>query len=170
MPKFATMLCGICFALLAAASSGAGAAGPDLPSDDPVLEKRVAALSSELRCLVCQNQTLADSHADLAIDLKKQVREKLASGMSERQVVDYLVERYGDFVLYRPPLRAATMLLWAGPFLLLACGLFVLLRVVRRRAAAGEDSPERASAADMKRAAALLESDLRSDQLDGARS
>ena len=81
------------------------------------------ALAEELRCLVCQNQTLADSHAALAVDLKNRIRELLREGRTEREVLDFMVQRYGDFVLYRPPLRAATALLWAGPFILLALGI-----------------------------------------------
>jgi cytochrome c-type biogenesis protein CcmH len=92
-------------------------------SEDPELEKRVMALAEELRCLVCQNQTLADSHAALAIDLKNRIRELLREGKTEREVLDFMVQRYGDFVLYRPPLRATTALLWAGPFILLVLGV-----------------------------------------------
>ena len=84
------------------------------------------ALSAELRCLVCQNQTIADSNAELAIDLKNQVREKLGQGMSDKDVIDYMVQRYGDFVLYRPPVRGTTWLLWFGPFLLLVAELRTL--------------------------------------------
>jgi cytochrome c-type biogenesis protein CcmH len=91
--------------------------------EDPAMEKRVMALAEELRCLVCQNQTLADSHAALAVDLKNRIRELLREGKTEREVLDFMVQRYGDFVLYRPPLRAATALLWAGPFILLALGV-----------------------------------------------
>jgi cytochrome c-type biogenesis protein CcmH len=120
---------------------------------DPVLEKRVMALAEELRCLVCQNQTLAESNAPLAEDLRNQVRERMRKGESDREVVDFLVERYGDFVLYRPPLKATTVLLWFGPLLLLVGGLAVLLRRVRRRRAAGE---AQLSDADRKRAAELL--------------
>ncbi len=120
---------------------------------DPVLEKRVIALSEELRCLVCQNQTLAESNAPLAEDLRNQVREKMRAGKSDREVVDFLVERYGDFVLYRPPLKATTILLWFGPFLLLALGFAVLLRRVRRRR---EGTDSEISEADRKRAAELL--------------
>ena len=121
--------------------------------EDPALEKRVRDLSSELRCLVCQNQTLADSQAPLAIDLRNQVREQLKSGKSERDVVEFLVARYGDFVLYRPPLKASTLLLWGGPFLLLGIGLILLVvRVRRRRAPEAELSAE-----DRARAAKLLE-------------
>lgn len=101
---------------------------------DPVLDKRVLAIAEELRCLVCQNQTIADSDAALAVDLRKQVREKLAQGMSDRDVTEFMVERYGDFVLYRPPVKTTTWLLWFGPFLFLAGGLLVLGRALKRRA------------------------------------
>ena len=101
---------------------------------DPIFEKRVMAIAEELRCLVCQNQTIADSDAALAVDLRKQVREKLAQGMSDRDVTNFMVERYGDFVLYRPPLKTTTWLLWFGPFLLLAGSLIVLGRKLKRRA------------------------------------
>jgi len=121
---------------------------------DPVLEKRVAALTEELRCLVCQNQTIADSHAELAVDLKNQVREKLRQGMSDQQVLDYMVERYGDFVLYRPPVKSTTWLLWFGPFLLLVVGLGVLLGKLVKRT-----SSEELSEAEQKRAASLLDAD-----------
>jgi cytochrome c-type biogenesis protein CcmH len=120
---------------------------------DPVLEKRVTALAEELRCLVCQNQTLAESNAPLAEDLRNQLREKMREGKSDREVVDFLVERYGDFVLYRPPLKATTVLLWFGPLLLLAAGFAVLLRRVRARRAVVESG---VSDADRKRAAELL--------------
>ncbi|OAI53753.1 cytochrome C biogenesis protein [Betaproteobacteria bacterium SCGC AG-212-J23] len=121
--------------------------------EDPALEKRVHDLSSELRCLVCQNQTLADSSAPLAVDLRNQVREQLKGGKSERDVIDFLVARYGDFVLYRPPLKASTVLLWTGPFILLAFGLLFLVLRIRRKA---PPAPE-LSAADRERAAKLLE-------------
>src|SRR5258706_7076450 len=88
--------------------------------EDPVLEKRVRDVAHELRCLVCQNQTLADSNAELAVDLRNSIREQLERGASERDVLDFMVARYGDFVLYRPPLKASTIALWAGPFVLLA--------------------------------------------------
>jgi cytochrome c-type biogenesis protein CcmH len=102
-------------------------------SEDPVLEKRVMALAEELRCLVCQNQTLADSHAPLAVDLKNRIRELLREGKTEREVLDFMVQRYGDFVLYRPPLGAHTALLWAGPFILLALGVGGWIVWMRRR-------------------------------------
>ena len=119
---------------------------------DPVLEKRVMTLAEELRCLVCQNQTLADSNAPLAEDLRNQVREKMRQGKSDAEVVAFLVERYGDFVLYRPPLKATTLLLWFGPLLLLAVGFTVLLRRVRRRRQAedtGIGDEERKRAAEL---------------------
>lgn len=100
---------------------------------DPVLEARVQVLSEELRCLVCQNQTLADSHAELAIDLKNQVREMLQKGLSDKQVIDYMVARYGDFVLYRPPVKGTTWLLWFGPFALFAGALGALFSKIRQR-------------------------------------
>ena len=118
---------------------------------DPALEERVTALANELRCLVCQNQTLADSNAPLAVDLRNQVREQLKSGASEREVRDWMVERYGDFVLYRPPFKATTLLLWTGPFVLLLIGLGLVLRIVRR------GRPERQlSAEERARAQELL--------------
>jgi cytochrome c-type biogenesis protein CcmH len=120
---------------------------------DVALEKRVTALSAELRCLVCQNQTIADSNAPLAVDLRNQVREKLAAGMSEGDIIDFMVARYGDFVLYRPPVKAATVLLWFGPPLLLLAGLWLFARtVLRRRAAAAAPL----SADEQARARALL--------------
>ena len=100
---------------------------------DPQLEKRAMALAEELRCLVCQNQTIADSHAELAIDLKNQIREKLKAGMSEAQIMDYMVARYGDFVLYRPPVKATTVPLWFGPFALLIAAVAGLFYYILRR-------------------------------------
>ena len=122
-------------------------------AQSPDLEKRTAALADELRCLVCQNQTLADSNAPLAIDLRNQIREQLAKGASEREVREFMVARYGDFVLYKPPLKASTVALWVGPFVFLALGLFILLRRLGARRA-----PQPAlSEAERARAAKLLE-------------
>jgi cytochrome c-type biogenesis protein CcmH len=104
-----------------------------LASDNPALDQRMKNLSSKLRCLVCQNQTLADSNAELAGDLRKEIREKMQSGMSDDEIRRYLVSRYGDFVLYQPPFKATTFLLWVGPFLLLGVGMTVLFINVRRR-------------------------------------
>lgn len=113
---------------------GAASAREGAPvAEDPVLEAKVQTLSEQLRCLVCQNQNLADSHADLAIDLKNQVRAMLKQGLSEQEVVDFMVQRYGDFVLYKPPVKATTWLLWGGPFALLAGGLGMLFFKLRKR-------------------------------------
>jgi len=102
--------------------------------EDPALEARLKALSQELRCLVCQNTTLADSGAPLAEDLRQEIRQLMREGKSDKEVVDYLVARYGDFVLYRPPVNNETALLWFGPFALLLLGGFVLFRVLKKHA------------------------------------
>ena len=102
-------------------------------ADNPQVEARLKTLAVELRCLVCQNQTLADSHAPLAEDLRREVREMIAKDMSDREIIDFLVQRYGDFVLYRPPWKASTTLLWLGPFLLLIAGATGLVFALRRR-------------------------------------
>jgi cytochrome c-type biogenesis protein CcmH len=102
-------------------------------ADDPVVNKRAVQLAEELRCLVCQNQTIADSNAELAVDLRNQVREQLRQGKSEEEILAYMVQRYGDFVRYRPPVKMQTLVLWIGPFLLLAGGVVALMRHLRRR-------------------------------------
>jgi cytochrome c-type biogenesis protein CcmH len=138
---------------LALPQAYAGEAEPT--ADDVALEKRVMAVSEELRCLVCQNQTIADSHAELAVDLKNQVREKLRQGMSEREIVDYMVERYGDFVLYRPLVKSSTWLLWFGPFVLLLVAAGVLVAKLRQRRKAMQEAPK-LNADDHARAESLL--------------
>ena len=135
---------------------------PAYAADDAALEQRVQRITEELRCLVCQNQSLADSHADLAIDLKNQVREKFRQGASEQEVITFMTERYGDFVLYRPPVKATTLLLWFGPGLLLVAGLVALFMRLRRRATVA-DAPA-LSADERARAAALLGADSKPDQ------
>ena len=123
---------------------------------DPAIEARAVALETELRCLVCQNQTLADSNAPLAVDLRNQIREKMREGASDRDILDFMVARYGDFVLYRPPLKATTVLLWTGPALLMIVGLVALfLRLKRRRSEPKSDLTSEESA----RVAALLAGD-----------
>ncbi len=102
-------------------------------AEDPVLEARMMRIAAELRCLVCQNQTIADSSAGLAVDLRNQVREMLARGQNDQQIIDYMTARYGDFVRYRPPLKSTTALLWFGPAVLLVGGLAILIVVLRRR-------------------------------------
>ena len=123
---------------------------------DPVAEKRLQGLSEELRCLVCQNQSIADSHADLASDLKREIRTMIQAGKSDKEIIDFMVARYGDFVLYKPPVKATTLFLWAGPLLFMLIGLIALVRYLRRRAgqALAEDAP--LSEAEAKRAAELL--------------
>ena len=122
--------------------------------NDPVASARAVALSEKLRCLVCQNQTIADSNAELAQDLRKQIREQIAAGKSDREIVDYMVARYGDFVLYQPPVKATTLLLWAGPALLVVIGFIVLARTVRSRRARS-DAPA-LTAEERERVARLL--------------
>lgn len=114
--------------------SGSAWAGEARPlTDDPVAEARLKHLAVELRCLVCQNQTLADSSAPLAEDLRREVREMIAKNMSDPEIIEFLVSRYGDFVLYRPPLKATTTVLWVGPFVLMAIGATALVITLRRR-------------------------------------
>jgi cytochrome c-type biogenesis protein CcmH len=139
--------------VLCIAVSGVALAAEAAPAAaDPVLEKRVMAVSEELRCLVCQNQTIADSSAPLAIDLRNQVREKMQAGMSDHDIVEYMVARYGDFVRYRPPLKATTWFLWFGPLLLLVAGVFFLVRRLRARPREAQrelNDSERARAASL---------------------
>ena len=142
------LICALAFALPLAAH--AGEAAP--VAQNPELEKRVTALTLELRCLQCQNQTIADSHADLAIDLKNQVREMMVQGKSDQEIVDYMVQRYGDFVLFRPPVKSTTWLLWFGPILLVIGGLAFLAWKLSRREPAAETLPD----TDLQRAAELL--------------
>jgi cytochrome c-type biogenesis protein CcmH len=111
--------------------TGAWAGEAPMLHGDLAVEARLGALSAELRCLVCQNQSIADSHSGLAADLRQQILEMIAAGRSDREIVDFMVQRYGDFVLYRPPVKASTALLWAGPLLLLALALIVLYRYFR---------------------------------------
>jgi len=127
----ARALC-LAFALFAGSLVHAGEAAP--LADDPVAEKRLQELSTELRCLVCQNQTIADSNAELAQDLRREIRGMIQAGQSDKQIIDFMVTRYGDFVLYRPPVKGITLLLWGGPAALLLLGIFALLRYLRQRA------------------------------------
>jgi len=128
-------------ALLCGAGGRATAADAQSPAD-ALLEKRVMKLSEELRCLVCQNQTIADSNADLAVDLKNQVRDQLRQGKTEDDILKYMVERYGDFVLYRPPVKGITAFLWFGPLVLVLAGMAGLVLYLRkRRSMPAEDDP-----------------------------
>ena len=140
------------FIALAAALMALAAWAKDAPlaAEDPALEKRVMAIATELRCLVCQNQTIADSHADLAVDLRQQIREMLKKGSTDQQVLSYMTDRYGDFVLYRPPVKATTWFLWFGPGVLLVAGVAGLVLILRRRARMSDDrfEPDEAEAAE----------------------
>jgi cytochrome c-type biogenesis protein CcmH len=127
MFKLAFTLCLVLLTIFAHAEEARPA------SEDPALEARMLSITSELRCLVCQNQTIADSHAGLAIDLREQVRSMLKNGQSNAQILDYMTARYGDFILYRPPLKNSTFVLWIGPLVLLLAGFGVLIFVLRRR-------------------------------------
>lgn len=142
--------------LLAVAASLAGAGQAPDTATDPALEARVNEVAAELRCLVCQNQSLADSHAPLAIDLKNQVREQLQAGHSAQEVVDYMTARYGDFVRYRPPLKPSTLLLWAGPLLLVLAGVAGLWCALARQQRAQAAEPA-LDADELERADQLLD-------------
>jgi cytochrome c-type biogenesis protein CcmH len=128
----------------------------DKPSDDPVVEQRLAKLSHELRCLKCQNQTLADSPSSIAADLRREIREQIQAGKSDKEILAFLTQRYGDFILYRPRVTPLTYLLWFGPFVLLLAGLIVLFRYVRQRRDAIKDQP--LSAEERRRAEEMLRS------------
>jgi cytochrome c-type biogenesis protein CcmH len=144
--------------LIIASLPGFGMAKEAQPaSDDPALEERVMNLSKELRCLVCQNETLADSRADLAEDLRNQIREQMKAGKSDKEIVAYLTQRYGKFILYNPPIDPTTYLLWFGPFVLLLAGLFVLFRFVKQRRELITDQP--LSTDERQRAEDLLNAD-----------
>lgn len=124
-------------------------------ADDPVVEQRLVNIAGELRCLVCQNESLAGSQADLAKDLRREVRGLIKEGKTDAEVKDFLVSRYGDFVLYRPQVKPETWLLWAGPFILLLVGIVVLVRYLRRRNTLLVEQP--LTEEERRRAAALLE-------------
>ena len=139
------------------ASAPAGSTKEALPNaEDPEIEQRMVRLAEDLRCLVCQNESLAGSHAELAEDLRREIRAQMKAGKNDKEVVDYLTERYGDFVLYRPPFKPVTYLLWLGPLLFLAVGGGAwIMTLRRRRAAAAIPQDEKKLAA----AAQLLEED-----------
>ena len=142
---------------VAMSSAGAWAKEAQSMAADPEMEKQVNDIAKELRCLVCQNQTIADSHADLAVDLKNQVRQMVASGKTQKEIVDYMVQRYGDFVRYRPPVKPTTYLLWVGPFILLIAGVILLVSNLRKRKQVIADAP--LSADENERLKSLLSGD-----------
>jgi len=136
--RAATWLALAVIALLPLATLAADA----IPTEqDPVAAARAVRISEQLRCLVCQNQTIADSNAELARDLRREVREQIAAGKSDDDIIAFMTGRYGDFVLYKPPLKPATLLLWGGPALLMALGFFALARTLRRRRAETQGAP-----------------------------
>ena len=124
----------ICFATVALAKEAK-------PAEDPQIEQRMRALTEQLRCLVCQNETLADSRADLAEDLRKEIREQMKAGKSDQEIIAFLTQRYGDFVLYKPPVKSTTYLLWFGPFALLFAGTGVLYLYLKKRRELIDDQP-----------------------------
>ena len=154
---FARRFAMVAVTALACAAPFARAADALPTAQDPVAQSRAVRLSEQFRCLVCQNQTIADSNADLALDLRQQIREQIAAGKSDSDIVSYMTARYGDFVLYNPPFKATTILLWLGPALFLFGGIVVLARVLlaRRRVA----DPQELSPAERERAARLLSGD-----------
>jgi len=144
--------------LIVASLPGFGLAKEAQPaSADPVLEERVMNLSRELRCLVCQNETLADSRADLAEDLRNQIREQMKAGKTDKEILAYLTQRYGKFILYKPPMDPTTYLLWFFPFVLLLTGLFGLFLYLKIRRDLITDQP--LSADERQRAETLLNAD-----------
>ena len=136
------LLCVLCVSVVNPVFTGSAVAREALPlAPDAVTEKRLVEISSELRCLVCQNESLAASNAELAHDLRREIRAQVKDGKSDSEIMAFMVERYGDFVRYRPPLKASTLLLWFGPGLLLVAGLTTLLLTLRRRNRAISDAP-----------------------------
>jgi cytochrome c-type biogenesis protein CcmH len=121
-------------------------------ADDPIVEQRLLVIAEEVRCLVCQNESLAGSRADLAQDLRREIRSLIKQGKTDKEVMDFLVSRYGDYVRYRPPVKPSTWLLWGGPFVLLAAGLAALVLFVRRR----RNTSAALSPEEQREAAALL--------------
>lgn len=145
-------------------ASPAAAVDPGERLDDPVLEDRARGLSQELRCLVCQNQSIDDSDAPLAKDLRVLVRDRLKEGDTDAEVLAYIVDRYGEFVLLRPPLRAGTVLLWLAPFMVLLIGIASVLIYVRSRRPEAAEAPEPLSDAEKARLEEIvIARDLRSD-------
>jgi len=130
-------------------------------SDDPALEQRLTRLSQELRCLVCQNETLADSRADLAEDLRREIREQMRAGKSDKEIIDFLTARYGQFILYKPQVTPTTYLLWFGPFVLLLAGLAVLFRYIKQRRNLIPEKP--LTAEERRRAEDLLRTSSRKE-------
>jgi cytochrome c-type biogenesis protein CcmH len=151
---------GLIFLVLLVSGQAIGQEAKSL-TDDPVLEKRLNNLSKELRCLVCQNETLADSQADLAEDLRREIREQMRAGKSDQEIINFLTQRYGQFILYRPRVTPTTYLLWFGPFVLLLAGLALLFNYIRKRRDQIEEQP--LTVGQRKIAEELLSSDSGKD-------
>jgi cytochrome c-type biogenesis protein CcmH len=152
----------VVFIILMLVFAGAVIAKEAAPNEDPAIEQRLKVLTEQLRCLVCQNETLADSRADLAEDLRKQIREQMKAGKSDQEIIAFLTQRYGDFVLYKPPVKSTTYLLWFGPFVLLIAGTAVLFRFLKRRRELISDKP--LTAEEQKRAEEILRTSLRENR------
>ena len=141
--------------LLLALALGSGWAKEAAPlADDPAVEQRLIVIAEEMRCLVCQNESLAGSRSDLAMDLRRELRTLIRAGRTDEEIREFMVSRYGDFVLYRPRVKPITWLLWAGPFVLMIAGVAVLMTYLRRRNRVTEQSS--LSQAEARRADALL--------------
>ncbi|MCX7163325.1 MAG: cytochrome c-type biogenesis protein CcmH [Rhodocyclales bacterium] len=149
--KLRTLL--LCCTLMFAGAAMAKEAAP--MAADVEVEKRMVAISEELRCLVCKNESLSGSHAELALDLRREIRRMIGEGKTDQEILDFMVARYGDFVRFRPPVKPTTWLLWGGPFLLMAGGVAALIAFLRRRAR--EDAAPALSEEERRRAAALLD-------------
>jgi cytochrome c-type biogenesis protein CcmH len=120
----------------------------ELAFQDPALQARYEALNTGLRCLVCQNQTIADSNASLAVDLRGQVKEMIIAGKSDKEILDYMVERYGNFVRFKPPVNNETIFLWAAPAVMVLGGLLIAVSIIRRRSSLPVDDDEQAPQGD----------------------
>ncbi|MDR1530278.1 MAG: cytochrome c-type biogenesis protein CcmH [Burkholderiales bacterium] len=143
--------CGLSFWLPMATANEA------LPTEnDPVAQKRAVELAAKLRCLVCQNQSIAESNAELAVDLRRQVREQITAGKTDQEIITFMTDRYGDFVLYQPPMKGTTVLLWLGPLILLLLGLLGMYFFLRKQAGKGEEMPAPLTDAERARVAFLL--------------
>ena len=146
------LLIGLCLSIVFASGLQAKEAVP--LAEDPVVEQRLIKISEELRCLVCQNESLAGSRAELAQDLRRELRELIKQGKSDAEIKEFLVSRYGDFVLYRPPVKPSTWVLWLGPFALVVFGIYLLIRYLKRRNT--EIKPETLSKEDLERVESII--------------
>jgi len=152
MRQVCLLLIGVALASVGFAQTGAREALP--LAQDPIVEKRLNEIAEEMRCLVCQNESLAGSRSELALDLRREIRTLIREGKSNQQIRDFMVARYGDFVLYRPPVKSTTLFLWIGPFVLMAGGFLALIVALQRRKRNRLTTV--LSTADMKRAETLL--------------